>query len=325
MRRVAGPHEQDRSAGPAPTVRQPAVAGKFYPADPAQCQHLARHLVYGNERGEVDAPGGAARAAPLPPGRPLLGAIVPHAGWIASGAVAGESLRALAATWREPPQVVVVFGAVHTPVDLSFAALDSHARWAVPGAEPAVAREVGERLAGASSLFAVDDRLHAREHAVEVELPLVGAVWPGASVLPVEVPLVDDAEQIGREAAAQVRAAGLASRAVFLASSDLTHYGPSYGFAPAGVGPQGLAWAKDNDRRLLDEVGAFAVGRVVPEVRSRANACGGGAIAAMLSACRELGATGATVLRHVNSFETLAPVAPQRPVDAVGYAAVVVG
>ena len=50
-----------------------------------------------------------------------------------------------------------------------------------------------------------------------------------------------------------------------------------------------------------------------------------GAIAAMLSACRELGATGATVLRHANSFETLAAVHPQRPVDAVGYAAVVVG
>jgi AmmeMemoRadiSam system protein B len=64
---------------------------------------------------------------------------------------------------------------------------------------------------------------------------------------------------------------------------------------------------------------------VVPEVRQRANACGGGAIAAMLAACREAGATGATVLRHANSFETLAAVAPQPPTDAVGYAAVVVG
>jgi AmmeMemoRadiSam system protein B len=60
-------------------------------------------------------------------------------------------------------------------------------------------------------------------------------------------------------------------------------------------------------------------------VRHRASACGGGAIAAMLAACRELGATRATVLRHASSFETLAGVAPQRPVDAVGYAAVVVG
>ena len=321
---MAGHEEQDRSAGAAPTVRPPAVAGSFYPADPLHCQRLARQLVYGTDAPQANAPQasvpGAGAAA-----RRLTGAIVPHAGWMASGAIAGESLRALAASLDRPPEVVVVFGAVHTPVDLPVAALDSHGRWAVPGAETPVARELGGRLAGSSELFTVDDRFHAREHAVEVELPLIAAAWPAASVLPVEVPLVDDAEPIGRRAAEQVRAAGLESRAVFLASSDLTHYGPSYGFAPAGVGPHGLAWAKDNDRRLLDLVARFEVGRVVPEVRCRANACGGGAVAAMLSACRELGATAATVLRHVNSYETLATVAPQRPVDAVGYAAVVVG
>jgi hypothetical protein len=222
-----------------------------------------------------------------------------------------------------PPQVVVVFAAVHTPIKLPRAALDSHARWAVPGGESAVAQELAARLVGSSDLYAIDGRLHAREHAVEVELPLIQAAWPGASVLPVEVPPIDDAVEIGRRAAEQVRASGLT--AVFLASSDLTHYGPAYHFAPAGIGEHGLAWAKDNDRRLLERVEAMDVGAVVPEVRARANACGGGAIAAMLSACRDFGATHAKVLRHANSYETLAPAAPQRPIDAVGYAAAVVG
>jgi hypothetical protein len=293
----------------------------FYPADPAQCQRLARRLV----EGDAPAQGGASAAATAPgPTCRRLGAIVPHAGWVASGAIAGESFRVLAADSADaPPQVVVVFGAVHTPIDLPLAALDSHARWAVPGADSGVARELSDRLAESSDLFAVDDRLHDREHAVEVELPLIQAAWADALVLPVEVPLVDDAPEIGRTAARLVAATGL--RAVFLASSDLTHYGPSYRFAPAGVGPQGLAWAKDNDRRLLDLVAALAVDRVVGEVRERGNACGGGAIAAMLAACVELGATAAAVLRHANSFETLAAVAPQKPVDAVGYASVVVG
>lgn len=276
---------------------------------------MARQLVFAAEGA---APGRVPYA-----GQTWLGAIVPHAGWIASGAIAGESLRTLASGRDRAPQVVVVFGAVHTPIDLPVAALDSHARWAVPGAESAVAHELGERLLERSDLFAVDNRLHAREHAVEVELPLIQAVWPVATVLPVEVPAIEDAERIGRRAAEQVRAAGV--DAVFLASSDLTHYGPSYGFTPAGVGPAALEWAKDNDRRLLDLVTAMAVDRIVPEVRSRANACGGGAIAAMLSAARELGAKRADVLRHANSYETLRDVAPQRPVDAVGYAAVVVG
>ena len=168
-----------------------------------------------------------------------------------------------------------------------------------------------------------DDRFHRHEHAVEVELPLIQSAWPGASILPVEVPLVDGAAEIGRHTARQVASAGLS--AVFLASSDLTHYGPGYGFAPAGVGPKGLAWAKDNDRRLLDLVTTLAVGEIVGHVRRHANACGGGAIAAMLAACLESGATSARVLRHANSYETLEAVAPQPPVDAVGYAAVVVG
>jgi len=313
VRRVAGRVDQDRAAPQAPSVRPAAVAGMFYPDDPAQCRALARQLVFGAAGLTIDRPSS----------RPWIGAVVPHAGWIASGAIAGQSLRALAGSLARPPDVVVVFGAVHTPIELPVAALDSHARWAVPGAQSAVAQELGSRLAESSELYAVDDRLHAREHAVEVELPLIQAAWPDASVLPVEVPLTEDAPEIGRRAAEQVRVSG--ASAVFLASSDLTHYGPAYGFAPAGVGPQGLAWAKDNDRRLLDVVTAMAVERVVPEVRLRANACGGGAIAAMLSAARELGATRADVLRHNNSFETLANVRPQRPVDAVGYAAVIVG
>ena len=111
---------------------------------------------------------------------------------------------------------------------------------------------------------------------------------------------------------------------VFLASSDLTHYGPAYGFAPAGVGEQGIAWAMENDRRLLAQVERFEIDRIVPEVVAHHNACGAGAIAAMLAACAEAGASSARVLRHASSYETLADVAPQPPVDAVGYAAVVV-
>ncbi len=172
-------------------------------------------------------------------------------------------------------------------------------------------------------MFAVEPRLHAREHAIEVELPLVRHAWPGVTILPVEVPPIDAAADIGRATAAAIRAAG--RTAAYFASSDLTHYGPAYRFAPGGVGLGGLRWAKANDRRLLDAVEAFAVERIVGETRAHANACGGGAIAAMMAACQAEGATTARVLRHASSFETLADVHPQPPTNAVGYAAVVVG
>ena len=82
--------------------------------------------------------------------------------------------------------------------------------------------------------FQVDDRFHRREHAIEVELPLIQVAWPETSVLPIEVPAISRATEIGVETANALQKAGLS--AVFLASSDLTHYGPGYDFAPAGVG-----------------------------------------------------------------------------------------
>jgi len=312
-------------------IRQPAVAGSFYPSDPAKCASTAAALLRaGFDNQQPIGPAGMAEQAAADQSQ-WIGAIVPHAGWICSGAIAGQSIAALAglapradgsaAAWR--PDVVVVFGAIHTPIPASTAMLSSADAWAEPGGTSPVNGELDAKLKEQAGMFAVDDRFHQREHAVEVELPLIQSAWPGVGILPVEVPLTEAAAGIGRYTARQAAAAGL--KAVFLASSDLTHYGPGYRFAPAGVGPQGLAWAKDNDRRLLDLVTAMAIDRIVPHVREHANACGGGAIAAMLAACLESGAARALVLRHANSFETLATVAPQRPIDAVGYAAVIVG
>ncbi|HUB23997.1 MAG TPA: AmmeMemoRadiSam system protein B [Tepidisphaeraceae bacterium] len=289
-------------------VRHPAVAGMFYPADPAACQQAAKSFLR-----PAQAPVGIGQ---------LSGAIVPHAGWVCSGAIAGQAIAAVA-SGRPDVEIVVVFGAVHTPAPLSVAVLDSHDAWLEPGATSPVAAELRRELAGSGRPFAVDDRFHAREHAVEVVLPLIQAAWPSARVLPVEVPAISEAMEIGRAAARRAIATGL--RPIYLASSDLTHYGPNYQFMPAGVGPAAMQWTKDNDQRLLRIVTEMTPERVVPEVMERHNACGAGAIAAMMAACIEHGAKRAVVLRHATSFETLAAVAPQRPDNAVGYAAVVVG
>lgn len=309
------------------SLRMPAVAGMFYPADAAQCQQQAQQLYQSGlsaaRQWTDDALAGQAV--------PAMGAIVPHAGWICSGEIAAESLAALA---MQKPKIdlVVVFGAIHTPIRTTQGMLDSHQQWHMPGGDVAIDADFRRRLGGVDAaagslaaavrLFAVDDRFHQREHAVEVLLPLIQLAWPGAAVLPVETPVVESAVEIGRQVAKQVIAAGL--NAVYLASSDFTHYGPSYQFVPAGIGPAALDWALANDRRLLSLVTDMKPERIVPEVCSHGNACGGGAIAAMMSACQVAGATKAAVLCHTNSYQTLAKVAPQQPVNAVGYASAVV-
>ena len=285
----------------------------FYPDDPEKCRALASKFVQ-TGREELGKSG--------PADRKWLGGVVPHAGWICSGAIAGQTIAAVAASVPSP-DVVVVFGAIHSPVQTEVAALDSHGTWRVPGGDSRQPEEVERRLSESPSLFAIDDRFHLHEHAVEVELPLIQQAWPNAAVLPIEVPVLENAVEIGVETATKIRQAGLA--AVYLASSDLTHYGPNYRFTPMGVGQAALDWAKENDRRLLTLVTDMRAEQVVPEVRQNLNACGAGAIAAMLGACREMGASRGEILRHANSCDTLADVAPQRPDNAVGYASVVIG
>ena len=270
-----------------PTVRPAAVAGRFYPSDPAECRAQAQSFLEADE---------AAAGGPR-----WIGGIVPHAGWICSGAVAGQTIATIAR--HGPVDVVVVFGAVHTPINIDAAALDSHERWDVPGGQSRLPRPLERRLQERGNLFAMDDRMHMYEHAVEVNVPMIQLAFPAAAILPIEVPAIEVAELIGRKTAQTLAEAG--ASAVFLASSDLTHYGPNYRFTPAGVGLDALQWAKDNDRHLLSVVERLAASEVVPEVRGRGNACGAGAIAAMLAACKEMGAKTARLLTHTTSFETL--------------------
>jgi AmmeMemoRadiSam system protein B len=296
-----------RRDGMQKLVRQPVMAGRFYPADRDDCRRLAeRYLAI-----EVlpDAPAG-------------IGAIVPHAGWICSGAVAGRSIATIAAGRTSPPDVVVIFAAIHSPGDARRALFCSAGVWRTPSGDVAVREDLQVELLSEADLFEIDDSFHAREHAVEVELPLVQAAWPSAAVLPVEVPVIRQAADIGRATAAAVKKLGL--DAVYLASSDLTHYGPMYDFAPAGVGLMGLDWAKQNDRKLLARVEAMQAEEIVPQAMVDRSACGPGAIAAMVAACAQQGASRGRVLQHTNSYETLADVHPQSATDAVGYAAVVV-
>jgi hypothetical protein len=292
------------------------VAGLFYPGDAERCRSAAEALL---AAGQAEARKNKSQRVPA--GK-SVGAIVPHASWVCSGAIAAEAIAA-AAIASASVDLVVVFGAIHTPVLVEKGILDSHARWAVPGGESEIAAAVAGELTANARQFVVDERFHRREHAVEVELPLIQLAWPGAKVLPIEMPPRQEAVEFGQRVARCVAGAGLS--AVYLASSDLTHYGPDYGFTPAGVGEQGLTWAMDNDRRLLDIVSEMRFQDIVPQVEQHANACGAGAIAAMMSACAAGGAKRAIVLRHQNSRQTLAKVAPQPPTNAVGYAGVWIG
>jgi len=143
-------------------------------------------------------------------------------------------------------------------------------------------------------------------------------LWPEARIVPLMVPPDSDAVAVGEAVARAVRPRG---RSVYLlGSTDLTHYGPRYGLTPRGAGPAALAWAKENDQRLLDDAVHLRAEGIVARAQSEHSACGGGAVAATVAAAAALGARQGRILEHTTSYD----VRPSgRAEDFVGYAAVV--
>ncbi|MBA7669207.1 hypothetical protein ES703_77335 [subsurface metagenome] len=123
---------------------------------------------------------------------------------------------------------------------------------------------------------------------------------------------------LGKAAAQAVNQLGRTS--IFLASSDLTHYGPMFGLAPAGTGPEARTWMEENDRRLIDTLCRGSGEEVLNEARTHLNACGAGALAALKGAMTVLAASEGRLIQYATSFD----VEPE-PVfrQAVGYAGVV--
>jgi len=286
-------------------VREPAVAGMFYPDHEAAC------------RSELDDVLGGATSLPAVGGQ-ILGGIVPHAGWICSGAVAGKVFAALR---KDPPETVVLLGAVHYPIGPA-AAMFGGGAWRTPIGSVAIDAELAEAVLDRCELVLHDPEAHRAEHSIEVQVPFIRRLLPQARLLPIMVPPGDNCPKVGEEVAEAVRQLG--RKVAYVGSTDLTHYGPRYRFTPQGLGRRGVAWAKQvNDRRMLDLILAMRAEEVVEEAQAHLNACGSGAVSATIAACRRSGAERAVLLEHTNSAETLAHIEPGEPSDAVGYAAVV--
>ncbi|MCK6456475.1 MAG: AmmeMemoRadiSam system protein B [Phycisphaerae bacterium] len=287
-------------------IREPVVAGRFYPASPDRCRdELAACL--------------PADPQALPPNQRVFGGIVPHAGWICSGSVAGLVIDAVARS--RPPQTAVIFGAVHVR-GVQHAAVFSSGIWETPVGPIPVNQRLAERICESSALIESDPTVHEYEHSIEVQLPFLRHVAPDIQIVPIMVAPDAQSHVVGRIVARTCMDSN--ADVVFLGSTDLTHYGPGYDFTPQGVGPTGLQWAKDhNDRRMIDTILRMDAEAVVTEARANQNACGSGAIAATIAACRQAGATQARLLRHTTSYEVLSRIGHESPTDAVGYAAIV--
>jgi AmmeMemoRadiSam system protein B len=247
-----------------------------------------------------------------PPAGP--GAIVPHAGWVYSGETAALGISAVGA-WG--PEVIVIFGAAHGP-DRNAASLFGSGAWRTPLGELEVDEKIASQLERCVDITACEEA-HFGEHSIEVQLPIIQYLMPEVRIVPISVPPGPHAAAVGQFCGRVAKES--TGRVAFLGSTDLTHYGPVFGFEPHGQGEVGIRWAKEvNDRRFVNLVRSCAAEAVVAEAATHHNACGAGAVAATIAAMRELGATRYEELRHTCSAEAKG-LGEVDPLNSVGYEA----
>lgn len=288
-------------------IRRPLRAGSFYESSPSSCRHHANKLLE------------AARPPENLPAR-LCGGLVPHAGWSYSGGLAALTLKAMEAS--APLETVVLLGADHTGTAVKGEVFDSGV-WQSPLGELKVDEDVAASLLRAQENLRPNPQAHEYEHSIEVQIPILQVICPEVRIVPITVPPTELAVDIGRAIGCTL--AKIAPDVRVIGSTDLTHHGGHFP-APGGRGEQGMRWSVDNDRRLLDLIEKMDAERIIPEVNARGNACGAGAIAATIAACREMNATSGYCLEYTNSYQVIHAMYPDDSDDTtVGYASVVFG
>lgn len=267
--------------------RHPIVAGRFYEGRPERL------------RAEVDGLLGQAGERQT---EPTLLAMVPHAGYVFSGAVCGKTLGAahLAST-------VVLLGPNHTGRGGRFA-LWPDGSWLIPGGALAVNTALAEALLAADPAIQADTAAHLGEHSLEVVLPFLHRLNPDTTIVPIciSAPSLESLERVGRAVGRVL--ADFPEPVSMVVSSDMSHY---------------IAHeeARKMDGMALEPVMTLDPAKLYETVRSRGiTMCGVLPMTTGLYAAGELGATHAELVAYATSGEVSGDFE-----QVVGYAGVLVG
>ncbi len=250
-------------------IRESVIAGTWYPGSAARLRSEIRQYLDQVETRDID-------------GR-LMGLIAPHAGYMYSGPVAAHAYKLLEG--RRFHRVVVL--APSHRAYFSGASVYSLGGYRTPlGVVPLDEELVAALLAQPIDIDYVP-QAHAQEHSLEIQLPFLQVVLGEFKLTPVV--MGDQSESFCRGLAAALARVCRDKRVLLVASSDLSHY-HSYDDA------------RRLDARVLERVDAFdPEGLLTTLNRGDCEACGGGPMATMMLAARELGADRAQVLHYANS------------------------
>jgi hypothetical protein len=281
------------------TVRQADFAGSWYPRGDQECLRIF---------GEFEEACHGSRGAD-----PLRGGIVPHAGWVFSGRIAYSVVRELA---RRAPaaDTVVLFGGHLGPRSPATVMVEGEF-WTPLGQIPTDA-ELAQAVAEKLHLVRETPEDHTPDNTVELQAPIIRHLFPQARLVVIAAPPRADTMLLADTTVDLALALG--RRMVAVGSTDLTHYGPNYGWSPRGRGPEAETWVREvNDRRFIELACQLDPTAAIEEALEHHNACCPGAAAAAIRCGHQLGAKSAELLAYATSADV-------RPDDSfVGYAGIV--
>ena len=283
------------------TTRKTAFAGSWYPGTADSC------------RGEIEA---FLKEGPEPESaqNSWLAGIVPHAGWFYSGQLACRVIN-----WLKdeiPPDIVVIFGMHLHPGSSNY--LMAHGAWQTPLGDLPVSQELAQHLMARYTFVEETPKRFTQDNTIELQLPFIKYLLNPATILAIGVPPKEESLRIGRSVVDWARQQDC--RLKVIGSTDLTHYGGNYGFAPHGRGAEAVQWVQQtNDRMVIDAMLDLAPQRIIEQGLQNHNACCAGAAATAVAAAKHMGAQQARQVAYASSYD-------KSPGESfVGYVGVVFG
>lgn len=228
------------------------------------------------------------------PTRPesFVSGVAPHAGWVFSGALAFAVIRQL----PSDVETVVVIGGHLPPGGAPLMALEEV--YDTPFGELPADTELRDWMRAAVSPGA--DRLP--DNTVEVHLPIVRYLFPNARCLSLRCPPSSRSTEVG--AALAEYAETKRQTIAVVGSTDLTHYGPDYGFEPEGRGEEARRWVRDvNDRTMIDALERIEPALILEAGTRHHAACSAGAANAAAVFAQHRGAGNPVVIDHFTSYD----------------------
>ena len=264
-------------------LRKPAVAGQFYPSSPQALRKQIEAFVQNKDK-KISA----------------LACMLPHAGYMYSGRVAGQTVSAI-----EIKNKVILLGPNHTGYGPSYSIM-TEGIWQTPLGQVKIDSALAKEIKANSGLLEEDILAHAYEHSLEVELPFLQYFNPDLEIVPITI-LSDNIEQLRQIGSAVARALKNSKESfLIVASSDMTHY-------------ESQKEAEFKDKEAIAAILELDEESMVKKIRGlNISMCGWAAVAVMLSAAKSLGAKNASLIK----YETSAAVTGDTE-SVVGYAGVI--